>query len=161
MWSKFVAEFRAAPIPAEWKQKGPVPGIPDLTWEDIRFTYYSELDNASEPQKQQAKGAYKTCLSYSVKYQYFDEYSRTCEVWLSKNYPAEFHLIDEFRGSPSRVNSGLSERGAPLNLDGTPYRERALVPEGDEKKGTEKKEAAPGAGKESSAIDRATTKPKK
>jgi tetratricopeptide (TPR) repeat protein len=157
MWSKFVAEFRAAPIPAEWKQKGPVPGIPDLTWEDIRFAYYSELDNASEPQKQQAKGAYKTCLSYSVKYQYFDEYSRTCEVWLSKNYPAEFHLIDEFRGAPSRVNSGLSERPAPLNLDGTAYREKTLVPEEAQKKG----EAAPGAGKEGSAIDRATTRPKK
>lgn len=164
MWSKFVAEFRAAPIPKEWKQSGPVPGIPDLTWEDIRFTYYNSLDEASEPQKLQAKGAYKTCLDYSVKYQYFDEYSRACEVWLSKNYGAEFHLIDEFRGSPSRMNSGLSERPAPLNLDGSPFRDQpAAGPE--EKKGDEKsdksKEAAPGASKESSAIDRATTKPKK
>jgi hypothetical protein len=28
---------------------------------------------------------------YSVKYQYFDEYSRSCEEWLSKNYKNEYH----------------------------------------------------------------------
>lgn len=158
MWSKFVAEFRAAPIPKEWKQNGPIPGIPDLTWEDIRFTYYSNLDEASEPQKQQAKAAYKTCLNYSVKYQYFDEYSRACEVWLSKNYPAEFHLIDEFRGSPSRINSGLSERSAPLNLDGTPFRDAPPPPPAEEKK-PEAKEEKPAAGSAGgSPLDRATRK---
>jgi hypothetical protein len=49
MWGKFVAEFRAAPIPKEWKQNGPHPLIPDLTWEDIRGNYYAALDEASEP----------------------------------------------------------------------------------------------------------------
>ena len=48
-------------------------------------------DEASEPQKQQAKSAYNTCLGYSVKYQYFDEFSRNCEVWLAENYKSEFH----------------------------------------------------------------------
>ncbi len=167
MWSKFVAEFRAAPIPKEWKGSGPIPGL-DLTWEELRGTYYQSLDEASEPQKQQAKGAFKTCLNYSVKYQYFDEYSRACEVWLSKNYGAEYHLIDEFRGSPTRVNSGLSDRPAPLNLDGTPFRDQPAVadkPSADAGGDKGKKDAgaapAPGSSKESSAIDRATAKPKK
>jgi hypothetical protein len=119
MKGKFVAEFRAAPIPSDWKKNGPSP-YGDLTWEEIRGTYYDSLDSASEPIKQEAKSAYKTCLDYSVKYQYFDEYSRTCEKWLSKNYPAEYHLIDEFRGAPSRVGSGLNERPQPLNPDGSP-----------------------------------------
>ena len=116
-----------------------------------------------------AKNAFKTCLTYSVKYQFFDEYSRACEVWLSKNYGAEFHLIDEFRGAPTRVNSGLSDRAVPLNLDGTPYvvedaaaaAEKAApskavaAPDGDAKP-----EEKPGVSKEQSALDKATPKKK-
>ncbi len=132
MKGKFVAEFRAAPIPADWKKNGPSP-YGDLMWEEIRGTYYDSLDGASEPIKQEAKSAYKTCLDYSVKYQYFDEYSRTCEKWLSKNYPAEYHLIDEFRGAPSRVGSGLNERPAPLNADGSPVVDAPPVTAGDTK----------------------------
>jgi len=118
MYSKFVAEFRAAPVPKEWKGPGMVPGT-DVSYAELLTTYYNSLDEASEPIKQQAKAAYKTCLGLSVKHQYFDEYSRTCEEWLSKNYPAEYHLIDEFRGSPNRVGSGLSDRPLLLNIDGT------------------------------------------
>jgi hypothetical protein len=128
MWGKFVAEFRAAPIPKEWKGHGLVPGTTDLTFDELRGEYYAKLDEASEPQKQQAKGAFKTCLDYSVKYQYFDDYSRKCEEWLSKNYGAEYHLIDEFRGSPNRVSSGLSDQPEPVTLDGTLYRLEAPPP---------------------------------
>jgi TolA-binding protein len=165
MWGKFVAEFRAAPIPKEWKGKGLVPGTADLTYDELRGTYYAKLDEASEPQKLQAKAAYKKCLDYSVKYQYFDEYSRNCEVWLSKNYGAEYHLIDEFRGSPSRVNSGLSDRAAPLNLDGTPFQldTPVQVDKAEDTKGGGDKPAGedkPGVSKEQSALDRATPKKK-
>ena len=135
MKGKFVAEFRAAPIPSDWKKNGPSP-YGDLMWEEIRGTYYDSLDGASEPIKQEAKSAYKTCLDYSVKYQYFDEYSRTCEKWLSKSYPAEYHLIDEFRGSPSRVGSGLNERSAPLNPDGSPVADALPAAASDAKPGS-------------------------
>lgn len=118
MYGKFVAEFRAAPVPKEWKGPGMVPGT-DVSYAEILTTYYNSLDEASEPIKQQAKGAYKTCLGLSVKHQYFDEYSRACEQWLSKNYPAEYRLIDEFRSSPNRVGSGLADRPLVLNIDGT------------------------------------------
>jgi TolA-binding protein len=120
MKGRFVAEFRAAPIPNEWKKNGPSP-FGDLLWEEIRGAYYAALDEASEPDKQAAKAAYKTCLDLSVKHQYFDEFSRSCEQWLSKTYPAEYHLIDEFRSAPNRLGSGLTERAQPLNMDGTAY----------------------------------------
>ena len=60
----------------------------------------TRLDEASEPFKvsKRARPALKTCLDYSVKYQYFDEFSRNCEVWLAKNYKAEYHVVDELRG---------------------------------------------------------------
>jgi hypothetical protein len=128
MWGNFVAEFRAAPYPKEWDKKGESPfgdpkepTAPPLLWSEIRAQYLASLDAASEPQKRRAKQAYITCLGYSVKYQYFDEDSRACEEWLSKNYPAQFHLIDEFRGSPNRANSGLDERPQALNIDGSAY----------------------------------------
>jgi TolA-binding protein len=124
MWGKFVAEFRAAPIPKEWKGEGMVPGT-DLSYAELRAAYYEELDKASEPQKLQAKSAFETCLQYSVKYMFFDEHSRSCEVWLSKHYASQFHLIDELRGAPTRKSTGLMDRAAPLNLDGTAFRSEA------------------------------------
>jgi tetratricopeptide (TPR) repeat protein len=116
-----VNEFRNAPYPKDWDREGFVPGIdPPLLWAELKSTYQSELDVASEPQRKRAKEAFLTCLDYSVKYQYFDEDSRSCEEWLGKEYPAEFHPIDEFKGGPTRVNSGLDERPQALNIDGTP-----------------------------------------
>src|SRR4029079_7209311 len=110
MWGGFVKEFRAAPIPDKVKHDT-----------ELRQLYYASLDDASEPQKQMAKGAFKTCLDYSVTYQYSDEYTRSCEEWLAQNYKAEYHLIDEFRGAPTRVNSTLKERPYPLQISGEPY----------------------------------------
>ena len=127
----------------------------------------------SEPQKQAAKAAFKTCLDLSVKHQYFDEFSRACEVWLAKNYGAEYHLIDEFRGSPSRVAAGLTDKPLPVNLDGTFFKADAPAPEEDVKsdaKGDAKSDSKSdakggtsdaGQSKEKSALDKATAKPKK
>jgi len=117
MWGTFVKEFRAAPIPESFKK--------DV---EIRQAYYAALDEASEPQKQQAKSAFETCLGYSVKYQYFDEFSRTCEEWLAQNYKNEYHLVDEFRGSPNRVNSVLLEQGNPLRIGGEPMVTQSAEP---------------------------------
>jgi TolA-binding protein len=118
MWGQFVVEFRAAPIPAAMKR-------------DIMLSqaYYASLDEASEPVKLRAKGAFGTCLDYSVKFQYFDEYSRTCEKWLAENYKSEFHLVDEFKGDPNRVNRVLAERPYPLQLGGEPMLGNGAPPE--------------------------------
>jgi tetratricopeptide (TPR) repeat protein len=109
LWGQFVADFRAAPIPTSISR--------DVV---LRTAYYASLDEASEPFKLRAKGAYNTCLQYSVTYQYFDEFSRACEKWLADNYKSEFHLIDEFKGDPNRVNRILTERPYPLQLGGEP-----------------------------------------
>ena len=91
---------------------------------------YDSLDAASEPFKvNNAKPALKKCLDLSVKYQYFDEFSRSCEVWLAKNYKAEYHVVDELRGAPTLSNSGLDEKGPPMNTDGTFWHPQAAAPE--------------------------------
>jgi TolA-binding protein len=110
MWAEFVADFRRAPLPAWMKSD-----------DELRGVYYQNLDAASEPVKQRAKAAFTTCLGLSVKHQYFDRYSRSCEEWLAENYKAEFHKVDEFRGSPDLVGSGLNDKPYPLQLGGEPY----------------------------------------
>jgi hypothetical protein len=123
MWGTFVADFRSAPIPKEWEKD----------WE-LKTAYYGSLDDASEPFKVQAKGAYSVCLDYSVKYQYFDGNSRSCEEWLAKNYKNEFHLIDEFRGSPDKVNNPLDEQAYPLRIGGEPLVTAPVVSDDAKKK---------------------------
>jgi tetratricopeptide (TPR) repeat protein len=109
MWGGFVDEFRGAPIPTAWKSDPEMRGI-----------YYDALDGKSQPIKdQKAKPALVTCLTYSVKFQFFDQFSRNCEVWLSKNYKAEYHVVDELRGAPTLANSGLDEKSPPLLIGGT------------------------------------------
>jgi hypothetical protein len=139
MWGTFVKEFRAAPIPDSFRK--------DV---EIRQAYYAALDEASEPQKQQAKGAFETCLGYSVKYQYFDEFSRTCEEWLASNYKNEYHLVDEFRGSPNRVNSVLLEQGNPLRIGGEPMITQAAEPTPPPKTDDAAKDDTSGADKKAS-----------
>jgi hypothetical protein len=105
MWGTFVKEFRAAPIPDSIKND-----------RELREAYYAEIDRASEPQKKLAKRAYETCLGYSVTYQYWDGRSRGCEEWLSRNFKSEYHLVDEFRGTPTRRNDALRELARPARL---------------------------------------------
>jgi len=109
LWGDFVDDFRKAPIPASWKQDA-----------ELRGVYYETIDAKSEPIKTgRAKPALKQCLDLSVKYQYFDEYSRKCELWLGKNYKSEYHVIDELRGAPTLSNGGLDEKSPPVFVDGT------------------------------------------
>ena len=120
MWGNFVDDFRRAPYPKEWDKKGFVPGTGDsLSWNEVKATYLENLDEASEPiKKEKAKPALKRCLDDSVKYQYFDEYSRDCEKWLAKNYKVEYHVVDEIRGAPTLSNGGLEDRPPPLAVGG-------------------------------------------
>jgi hypothetical protein len=129
MWGQFVKDFRSAPIPKEWEKDY-----------EIKTAYYGALDDASEPYKLGAKEAYQICLGYSVKYQYFDSYSRACEEWLAENYKSEFHLVDEFRPSPNQVNDPLKEQAYPVQIGGEPLSTAPPVPE--EKKDKNDKETA-------------------
>ncbi len=120
MWGQFVADFNNAPYPKDWDKDAYVPGFdPPLHFHELRASYKAGLAEASEKYKIRAKGAFVTCLGYSTKFQYFDKDSRSCEKWLSKEYGKEFHLIDEFRGAPTRVNSPLAERPQAVAHDGT------------------------------------------
>jgi tetratricopeptide (TPR) repeat protein len=132
LWGDFVDDFRRAPYPADWDKPGCAVacGTPSaLTWHEIKMNYFHELDVASQPYKDGsakwvdgrhvgAKPALVACLDYSVNYQYFDQFSRACEVWLAKNYRSEYHVVDELRGASTLSNSGLGDRPPPLLIGG-------------------------------------------
>ncbi len=125
MWGGFVDDFRRAPYPKDWDKKGCAVacGTPDeLSWSEIKGNYFSNLDSASEPFKVgHAKPALKKCLDLSLQYQYFDQFSRDCEVWLAKNYKSEYHVVDELRGAPTQVNNGADDEVPPLTSTGQLY----------------------------------------
>jgi tetratricopeptide (TPR) repeat protein len=130
MWGNFVDDFRRAPYPKDWDKKGFVPGTGDtLSWSEVKANYLEHLDEASEPIKRdKAKPALKRCLDDSVKYQYFDEYSRDCEKWLAKNYKTEYHVVDELRGAPTLSNGGLDDKPPPLIVGGQLWHPAATGP---------------------------------
>ena len=107
MWGDFVDDFRRAPIPKAWHGT------------ELEQVYTGEIDRVSEPYKRDhARPALKKCLDLSTKYQYFDGFSRSCEVWLARNYKAEYHVTDELRGAPTNANSGLDEKAPPVLVGG-------------------------------------------
>ncbi len=109
LWGDFVDQLKGAPVPDSLKQ------FPDL------FDVYTDnLARALAPLTLEARGAFETCLNLSVKHQYFDDYSRTCEIWLAKN-TADYTVVDEFRGAPGRVNSALKEHPYPVMIGGEPW----------------------------------------
>jgi hypothetical protein len=81
LWSGFVDDFRAAPMPTEWQGHGPVPGANGLTFEALRAEYQGKLVEASAPQLEQARAAYRTCRDYAAKFGIADEHARACDAW--------------------------------------------------------------------------------
>jgi TolA-binding protein len=107
MWGDFVDDFRRAPIPKAWRGT------------ELEQVYAGEIDRVSQPYKDnRAYPALKNCLQLSTKYQYFDGFSRSCEVWLAKYYKDQYHVVDELRGAPTMVNSGRDERAPPVLIGG-------------------------------------------
>jgi len=120
MWGHFVDDFRRAPYPRDWDRQGFVPNTGDtLTWNELKANYIESLAKASEPIKRdKARPALERCLGDSVKYQYFDAFTRSCEQWLAANFKTEYHVVDELRGAPTLSNGGLDDRPPPLVGDG-------------------------------------------
>jgi hypothetical protein len=114
LWSRFVRESRMMPIPKEWKSSGLLSGT-DLTYDQIKTEYIDSFgDSPDEVQKQAAKHAYKLCLDLSVKHRIVNEHTEACIRWLSKNYGAEYHKIDEFAPPGEFIAFRIVPRPMPL-----------------------------------------------
>jgi hypothetical protein len=83
LWDGFVRALHGAPVPAEWKRSGPVPGAPGLTYEELRAEFSKQLDEAAEPYVRSARSAFATCREQAAKHGIVDEHSRACEAWLA------------------------------------------------------------------------------
>ena len=94
LWAHYDADLHASLIPNEWRGNALVPGS-KMTVSELRKVYENAWAGGSDSTKQKARGAFKTCANYSVKFQRVDEYSEGCNRWLEKNYPKEFIAVDE------------------------------------------------------------------
>ncbi len=110
LWGSVVDEARTAPIPLAWRANARLRGI-----------YHAGLEDKIERIKQRkAKPALVACVGRSAKLQYFDAYSRGCELWLSKNFRTEFHGFDELGPIPTPPSSGPGASSPPLPLGHAP-----------------------------------------
>jgi len=112
MHGLLAAEIRATSAPRSWKKQGASPW--GSSWEEIRAAWADALDEASEPERLRAKGAYRRCVDLSVKFQHFDAFAQSCGAWLTRHYPAEYPRIDEIADRPTRMSAGSGIEGAPV-----------------------------------------------
>jgi hypothetical protein len=102
MWADFVDEQRRIPsIPSTRHIAVCEPGAEDPS---ARFLV------------QHARPAVQKCLDLSTQHRHFDSFSRSCEVWLAKQYTWEYHVLDELRPAPTLASRGLDERTLPALL---------------------------------------------
>jgi hypothetical protein len=107
LWAKFATEFRAAPVPKEWRSNGLIPNS-NMTFAELRNMYYEALDEASAPLRDTAKAAFETCQKNSVRFQWYDENTRICDQWLAR-YDRKRHIpvvefIPKLVGSSIRID---------------------------------------------------------
>lgn len=114
LWGSFAQENIRMPIPAEWKGSGLVPGT-DLTYEELKGEFVcGSVESPSEILKQQARSAYQYCLNLSIQHRIVNEHTQACIHWLSRNYGAEYHEVDEFVPPGEFVALRQYARPAPL-----------------------------------------------
>lgn len=122
LYADFVRDLRSTPIPPSWSG-------PKAPAADSRVEYLLSLIDGPEMHKQHAKVAFAACLRWSTQYRYFDEFSRTCEGWLVRNYRSEYHAMEELHAWPSWSKPrGVIEAATRLGALGRPAIPAWLVP---------------------------------
>lgn len=110
LWGSLVDQAHAAPLPMSLRTNAKLRGI-----------YYGALDDKIQRIKdRKARPALVACLGDSVKLRYFDAHARDCELWLAKNYKAEYHAIDELGPAPTVAGSGPDAKSPPLPFGDIP-----------------------------------------
>lgn len=110
LWGSLVDEALAAPLPLSLRTDAKLRGI-----------YYAALDDKIQRVKdRKARPAVVACLRDSVRLRHFDAHARGCEAWLSKNYRAEYHAIDELGPAPTVAGPGPDAKSPPLRFGAIP-----------------------------------------
>lgn len=88
LWSNFVNDFRNTPMPKAWLSDGKVPGT-ELTYAELRTEYRAKIDEASQPQVDMARQAFRTCTDYGAKFRIENDDSKACQTWLTAHPSAK------------------------------------------------------------------------
>ena len=76
--------------------------------------YYGTFDDAWEPDRRLARGAFEVCVGLSREQRVLSEYTLTCEQWLAQNYRFEYQHHDELFPTAGWVNGALGDGRAVL-----------------------------------------------
>lgn len=101
LWSTFASDSQRAPTPKEWNSNA-----------ELRAMYLQVISTLSEPLMVRSKQAFKTCVNYSLKFQWADEHSRACVKWLEQNDRKAWIPVEELLPQPAHL--ALPTPAAPI-----------------------------------------------
>ena len=72
-----------------------------------RATYLGIVSTMSSVIGARAKAAFEMCAAYSVRFQYADRFSQSCQAWLAWYEPKHRVALDELMAAPTMSSSAL------------------------------------------------------
>ena len=81
-----------------------LPGVTDALCRPFVPECYGGIEEAVEPQKLIARGAFRTCCDFATSYRHWDANADTCEAWLAAHYRSEYRKLDELMPTPHWAN---------------------------------------------------------
>ena len=106
MWAERVATIRSVLSPPE-------PSRYSLMEPNF---YWPSGDDWGEEEKQIARLAFDACVHLSRQHHLYSEHTEQCELWLAKNYRAEYHLLDEISPYAQYLPGNSYHQAAPETL---------------------------------------------
>ena len=82
MYDALVNELTAMPTPSEWKGEGELFGVKKS---EIRATFTDALDQALQPFRERARGAYRACSEQGRRFSVSTPAVAACDAWLAKH----------------------------------------------------------------------------
>jgi len=77
LWGEYAAQFRTPALPTKW-----VDVKTGDRYESLRASFYRDVDRAVEPITARAVAAFQKCHDDSVRLEYVDDLTKSCEAWL-------------------------------------------------------------------------------
>jgi len=68
---------------------------------ELKKFFLEDLSSLSEPPRERSKQAFRVCVDYSRKFQWFDDHSQACISWLEKNDRQRWIPVEEIRPQPA------------------------------------------------------------
>jgi hypothetical protein len=83
LWGEYAAQYRTPALPTKW-----VDVKTGDRYQSLRASFYRDVDRAAEPITARAAAAFQKCHDDSVRLDYVDDLTKSCERWLERAHSA-------------------------------------------------------------------------